>query len=293
MAARFQKGLLLSDRLAVLPQYLLPKQALTRFAGRVAGAQMGGVTQAIIRRFIQKYNVNMDEALESDPKAYASFNEFFTRALKPGARSLADADLICPVDGAISQFGAIERGRIFQAKGHDYTAAALVGGDVQLANRFMDGQFATIYLSPRDYHRIHMPCDGRLLRMIHVPGALFSVNPTTARGVPGLFARNERVVCVFENEHGCWVLVLVGATIVGSMATVWHGVVNPPRGGELREWRYDDRRIELRKGEEMGRFLLGSTVVMLFPAPAVAFNSEWAPTRPIRLGEAMANFSKM
>ena len=295
MAARFQKGLLLSDRLAVLPQYLLPKQALTRFAGRVAGAQMGGVTQAIIRRFIQKYNVNMDEALESDPKAYASFNEFFTRALKPGARSLADADLICPVDGAISQFGAIERGRIFQAKGHDYTAAALVGGDVQLANRFMDGQFATIYLSPRDYHRIHMPCDGRLLRMIHVPGALFSVNPTTARGVPGLFARNERVVCVFENEHGCWVLVLVGATIVGSMATVWHGVVNPPRAGALREWRYDTQDVRLKKGDEMGRFLLGSTVVMLFPkakdGTSPRFNPAWQPAGAVRLGEAMAERS--
>ncbi len=294
-ASAKKKGSRLSDRLAVLPQYLLPKQALTQLAGRFAGAKAGGVTQAAIRSFIRKYKVNMDEALDSDPAAYATFNEFFTRALKPGARQLADTDLICPVDGAISQFGAIERGRILQAKGHDYTVASLVGGDVQLANRFVDGRFATIYLSPRDYHRIHMPCDGRLLRMIHVPGALFSVNPTTARGVPGLFARNERVVCVFEHERfGCWVLVLVGATIVGSMATTWHGVVNPPRAGTLREWRYDTQDVRLAQGDEMGRFLLGSTVVMLFAPDASGisptFNPAWQPAGAVRLGEPMADW---
>jgi len=235
----------------------------------------------------------MDEALESDINHYKSFNQFFTRALKPGVRPLAQADLVCPVDGAISQFGPIDGHQIFQAKGHNYTTTALVGGDAALANQFAHGSFATLYLSPRDYHRIHMPCDGRLLRMIYVPGDLFSVNPATARGVPGLFARNERVVCVFETARGPFVLVLVGATIVGSMATVWHGVVNPPRGGELREWRYGDQQVVIRKGEEMGRFLLGSTVVMLFPPPALAFNPQWSPTRAVRLGEAMANFANM
>ena len=219
---------------------------------------------------------------------YATFNDFFTRALKPGARPLADADWICPVDGAISRFGAIEQGRIVQAKGHDYSVAALVGGDAVLAARFLHGAFATIYLSPKDYHRIHMPCDGRLTRMVYVPGDLFSVNPTTARGVPGLFARNERVVCVFEGTHGPFAMVLVGATIVGSMATVWHGVVNPPRAKRVRDWRYDDRIIELRQGEEMGRFLLGSTVVLLAPAPRPVFAAGWAPGRTVRLGEAMA-----
>ncbi|HEY1230824.1 MAG TPA: archaetidylserine decarboxylase, partial [Ramlibacter sp.] len=247
-----------SDRLSVLPQYLLPKQALTSFAGWVAGKERGAVTTWIVNRFVRKYGVNMDEALNPDTASYASFNEFFTRPLKPGVRPIADVLLVSPVDGAISQFGAIENGQIFQAKGHDYTATALVGGDAQLAATFAHGSFATLYLSPRDYHRIHMPCDGRLLRMIYVPGELFSVNPTTARGVPGLFARNERVVCVFESARGPFVLVLVGATIVGSMATVWHGVVNPPRAGKVREWSYADQRIELRKGEEMGRFLLGS-----------------------------------
>ncbi|MES2509060.1 MAG: archaetidylserine decarboxylase [Pseudomonadota bacterium] len=284
----------MSDRTAVLPQYLFPKQALTSFAGWVASKERGWVTTEIIRRFVAKYDVNMGEALDADIASYKSFNDFFTRALKPGARPVAHADLVSPVDGAISQFGRIDRDQIFQAKGHSYSTTALVGGDAALAAQYEDGSFATLYLSPRDYHRIHMPCDGRLVRMVYVPGDLFSVNPVTARGVPGLFARNERVVCVFESAHGPFVLVLVGATIVGSMATVWHGVVNPPRGGEVKTWNYPDEptsAIRLKQGEEMGRFLLGSTVVMLFPKGPLAFNPEWAPGRSIRLGEVMANRS--
>ena len=277
----------LSERLAVLSQYLLPKQALTVLAGRLAGWQGGGVTTGAIRRFVARYGVNMDEAANPDVASYRSFNEFFTRPLKSGARPVADAPYVSPVDGAISQCGPIEGDRIFQAKGHSYTTQALVGGDAALAAQFQGGEFATLYLSPRDYHRIHMPCAGRLTRMVHVPGDLFSVNPVTARGVPGLFARNERVVCVFEGERGPFVMVLVGATIVGSMATVWHGVVNPPRPGQLREWTYEMGNIELAQGEEMGRFLLGSTVVMLFPKGVMRFNADWTPTRPIRMGEAM------
>ena len=279
----------MSNRLAVLPQYLLPKQALTWLAGKIASARAGAWTTALITWFIGRYQVNMTEAANPEPAGYASFNDFFTRALKPGARPLAPSTLICPVDGAISQFGRIERDRIFQAKGHDYTCAALLGGDAALAAPFVDGLFATLYLSPRDYHRIHMPCDGRLTRMIHVPGALFSVNPTTARGVPGLFARNERVVCLFESAQGPFALVLVGATIVGSMDTVWHGVVNPPRPGQVRTWHYEQALVALRQGDEMGRFLLGSTVVLLFPKGPLRFNPAWVPGRPIRLGEAMAD----
>jgi phosphatidylserine decarboxylase len=279
----------LAEKLAVAAQHLLPKEAITQFAGFVARREDGALTTAIIRRFIRRYGVNMAEAANADPASYASFNEFFTRPLKPGARPLAQADLVCPVDGAISQFGAITGERIFQAKGHDYTATALLGGDSALAAHFHGGHFATIYLSPKDYHRIHMPCAGRLLRMIHVPGELFSVNPATARGVPGLFARNERVVCVFDGPQGIWVNVLVGATIVGSMATVWHGVVNPPRTGELRDWRYADQDIQLAQGAEMGRFLLGSTVVLLFPQGPLSFNPAWAPGAPVRLGELMAD----
>ena len=283
-------GPLVSDRMAVLPQYLLPKLALTRLMGELAGARGGALTTQVIRWFIQRYRVNMAEAANPDPAAYATFNDFFTRALAPGARPLAAADWLCPVDGAISQCGAIEGDAILQAKGHTYTVQALVGGDADLARPFLNGHFATLYLSPKDYHRIHMPCDGRLVRMIHVPGALFSVNPTTARGVPGLFARNERVVCVFDGQaRGPFVLVLVGATIVGSMATVWHGVVNPPRPGTIRDWRYEgEQAIALTQGEEMGRFLLGSTVVLLFPPGPLAFSSTWQPGGAIRMGEAMA-----
>lgn len=279
---------MLSDRLAVLPQYLLPKGLLTRGAGRLAAAEHGAMTTRVIRWFVRRYGVNMDEAAQPDIAAYASFNDFFTRALKPGARPLAQADLVCPVDGAISQFGRIRGDQIFQAKGHDYGTRALLGGDAALASAFDDGHFATLYLSPKDYHRIHMPCAGALRRMIHVPGALFSVNPTTARGVPGLFARNERVVCVFDGAHGPFVLVLVGATIVGSMATVWHGVVNPPRPDMLREWRYEAGAVGLAQGAEMGRFLLGSTVVLLFPAGGLQFNPAWMPGGAIRMGEMMA-----
>ena len=275
------------DRLAVTPQYLLPKRLLTVFAGKVANWRGGALTHAIIRKFVAHYGVDMAEAAQPGIESYASFNEFFTRALRNGARPIAAAPLVCPVDAAISQFGPIEHDQIFQAKGHSYSTRALVGGDQVLAHRFNHGHFATLYLAPRDYHRIHMPCEGRLTRMIHVPGDLFSVNPLTARHVPNLFARNERVVCVFETAFGPFVNVLVGATIVGSVATVWHGVVNPPRTREIREWSYDGQNIVLAKGAEMGRFLLGSTVVMLFPQNVVTFAADWAPTRPVRLGEAM------
>ncbi|HYF59911.1 MAG TPA: archaetidylserine decarboxylase [Burkholderiaceae bacterium] len=272
----------------VLLQHLLPKRAMTALAGRLASARAGAATHAAIRRFVARYRVDMSEAADPRIESYASFNDFFTRALAPGARPLADADWICPVDGAISRFGRIERDRVFQAKGHHYSTVALLGGDRELAARFDDGWFATLYLSPRDYHRIHMPCEGRLRGMVHVPGSLYSVNPATARGIPGLFARNERVVCTFDTAHGPLAMVLVGATIVGSMATVWHGVVNPPRPGTVRRWAYDEPSISIGRGEEMGRFLLGSTVVMLWPSQPLRFAEEWSPGRSIRLGEAMA-----
>ena len=278
----------MSERLAVLSQYLLPKKLLTVAAGHLASAHAGGLTHAVIRRFVARYNVDMSEAADPRIESYASFNDFFTRALKPGARPLAQADYVCPADGAISQFGPIQRDQIFQAKGHSYSTTALLAGDARLAAAFENGQFATVYLSPRDYHRVHMPCAGRLQRMVYVPGDLFSVNPTTARGVPGLFARNERVVCLFDTARGPMVLVLVGATIVGSMATVWHGVVNPPRPGKIERWDYLGQDISLAQGAEMGRFLLGSTVVMLWPHGTLRFNADWAPAGAVRMGQPMA-----
>ena len=273
---------------AVLLQYLLPKLALTGLAGKFASSQSGAVTTSVIRWFVGQYRVDMSEAAQPDITRYSSFNDFFTRSLREGVRPIASASLVCPVDGAISQCGALAGDQLVQAKGHSYSTTALVGGDSALAAKFADGEFATIYLSPRDYHRIHMPCDGKLTRMIYVPGALFSVNPTTAQHVPGLFAINERVVCVFESANGPFVMVLVGATIVGSMATVWHGVVNATRTGTMREWTYEAGAVSLAKGAEMGRFLLGSTVVMLFPKGRMSFPVDWQPARAVRLGEGMS-----
>lgn len=282
----------MKNRLKVIPQYLIPKQALTMLAGKLAHWEAGSKTTKFIQWFVKRYQVNMAEADNPDIASYKTFNQFFTRPLRQGARPIAAAPFICPVDGAISQFGIIEKDQIFQAKGHAYSTAALLGGDKKSAKRYQNGSFACLYLSPKDYHRIHMPCDGKLEKMTYVPGDLFSVNPTTAQGVPGLFARNERVVCEFSSElNGHFVMVLVGATIVGSMATVWHpdnnGIINPPRRGHIQVWKYDRQDIHLKQAEEMGRFLLGSTVVMLFEKNQIAFNAEWSAGKAIRLGEMM------
>lgn len=277
----------LFDRLAVLPQYVWPKRLLTVLGGYVAASKARWWVRRVIPWFVARYGVNMAEAADPGPTGYACFNDFFTRALRNGARPLAQADFLCPVDGAVIHCGKIMDDQLLQAKGHRYSVQALVGGDCALASRFSDGQYASLYLSPKDYHRIHMPCDGRLVRMIHVPGHLFSVNPATVRGVPGLFARNERVVCVFESAWGPFVMVLVGATIVGSIATVWHGVVNSPRTAILREWRYEGQAVTLKRGAEMGRFLLGSTVIVLLPPDVLRVREDWVPACGVRMGESM------
>ena len=277
-------------KLAIFLQYIIPKQAITVVAGKLANKQCGMLTTKVIKWFVKRYNVNMDEAVNPDMSSYKSFNDFFTRPLKDNARPFAKADFICPVDGAISQLGAIRKHQILQAKGHDYSTLSLVAGNVPLASHFESGHFACLYLSPKDYHRIHMPCDGKLISMSYVPGDLFSVNPTTAENIPHLFARNERVVCEFVSEiHGTFVMVLVGATIVGSMATSWHGIVNPPRRKAVHEWKYTNQEILLKQGEEMGRFLLGSTVVMLFKKDALTFNTSWQSAKNIKLGESMGD----
>jgi phosphatidylserine decarboxylase len=281
----------MSDHLAVVHQYFLPKQALTTAAGWLASAQAGGLTTWAIKRFVKRYRVNMDEAANPDIASYATFNDFFTRALRSDARPMAHADLICPVDGTISQLGAIAGAQIFQAKGHHYTTTELLGGDAALAGAFTNGHFATVYLSPSDYHRIHMPCKGRLTRMVYVPGDLFSVNPTTARGVPQLFARNERVVCMFDTAWGSCAMVLVGATIVGSIATVWHGTVTPPRHNQASTWDYQGQRIDLAQGAELGRFMLGSTIVLLMPPCGLQFRPDWQAQTPVRLGERFADIA--
>ena len=280
----------MKDRLFVISQYLLPHHLISRLAGCLAECRIPWLKNAFIKCFARHFQVDMSQAQIEDLSAYEHFNAFFTRALRDGARPLdpTPGAILNPCDGAISQLGKIEQGRIFQAKGHSYSVTELLGGDHQRAAPFMGGDFATVYLSPKDYHRVHMPITGTLREMVYVPGRIFSVNTVTAQGVPELFARNERVVCVFDSAQGPFVLVLVGATIVGSMATVWHGVVNPPRTGALRSWDYADQSIVLEQGDEMGRFLLGSTVVLLFPQGPLRFNEAWAPAHAVRLGQSMA-----
>lgn len=261
------------DNVKISLQYMLPKTMLSRLTGKLASMPLGIVTTNIIKWFINRYQVNMQEALHEEADAYATFNDFFTRPLKPHVRPIdTDPNILChPVDGKVSQLGEIKQGRIFQAKGHHFELQTLVGGQATDAKPFQNGVFANIYLAPKDYHRIHMPIDGTLTKMIFVPGELFSVNPLTAANVPNLFARNERVVAFFETAIGPMAMVLVGATIVASIETVWAGTV-APQEQQVAHWHYQSQAntpITLKKGEEMGRFKLGSTVILLFGANAI------------------------
>ncbi|WP_119009365.1 archaetidylserine decarboxylase [Vibrio superstes] len=282
------------DKIKVGAQYWMPQHGLTRLVGKLASAKLGGVTTSIIRGFIKQYKINMDEALHSDPAHFETFNEFFVRELKPGIRPVVEDDSVIthPADACVSQFGPIEDGKLIQAKKHSYSARELLGGDLNLAESFADGSFATLYLSPSDYHRVHMPCDGTLRQMIYVPGDLFSVNPLTAENVENLFARNERVVCIFDTEFGPMAQVLVGATIVGSIELTWAGTVTPPRGNTVYRWDYPadgEKAIHIKKGEEMGRFKLGSTVINLFPKGAIEFDESMQLEAITRLGTAYAH----
>lgn len=281
------------DWIKVNTQYILPKHLISRLVGKLAAAEAGVLTQFLIKSFIKAFNINMQEAQFEDASAYKSFNEFFTRPLKEGIRAIVeDKSLLChPVDGAVSQFGDIVGDKVFQAKGHDYSLTALLGGKPELAECFKGGKFATIYLAPSDYHRIHMPIDGKLTDTLHVPGELFSVNPLTAANVPGLFARNERVVTIFETPVGKVALVLVGATIVASIETVWASNITPPAGKYVQHWQHQGDDISLAKGEEMGRFKLGSTVVLCFEPNKIDFE-DLAAGDTTRLGEALASIKK-
>ena len=271
-------------------QYLLPQHLLSRLTGRLADCRFGWIKNQLIKAFIKRFNVDMSEALQEDPTAFSSFNDFFTRELKPDAREiLADpSQLVSPADGAISELGELQHGQLMQAKGINYSLTRLLGGDLEKAQPFMGGSFATIYLSPRDYHRVHMPIQGRLLETIYVPGKLFSVNQATADNVPGLFARNERLVCFFETPAGPMALILVGAMIVAGIETVWDGQVAPPaRQVTLRDFN-NPQPVVLEKGQEMGRFKLGSTAIVVFGPDAVEWREDLQNGTPVRLGEALA-----
>ena len=279
------------QRAKVAFQYIMPQLYLTQLAGWFAQQKWGAVTHFVIKAFAKKYNVDMSEAKKENFSDYESFNQFFIRELKDGARKINEnpTALCLPADGRVSQIGHIDDERLLQAKGHFFSLSDLLAGDEELVNTFKNGEFATIYLSPRDYHRVHMPCDATLRKMIYVPGDLFSVNPFLAEHVPNLFARNERVICVFDTEFGPMVQILVGATITASMSTVWAGVINPPRTGEVKVWTYQgDSAIKLTKGQEMGAFQLGSTVINLFPANSVTLAEHLEVDVPVRMGEILA-----
>ena len=279
------------QRAKVAFQYIMPQLYLTQLAGWFAQQKWGAVTHFVIKAFAKKYNVDMSEAKKENFSDYESFNQFFIRELKDDARKINEnpTALCLPADGRVSQIGHIDDERLLQAKGHFFSLSDLLAGDEELVDTFKNGEFATIYLSPRDYHRVHMPCDATLRKMIYVPGDLFSVNPFLAEHVPNLFARNERVICVFDTAFGPMAQILVGATITASMSTVWAGVINPPRTGEVKVWTYQgDNAIKLTKGQEMGAFQLGSTVINLFPANSVTLAEHLEVDVPVRMGEILA-----
>ena len=278
------------DSLTTLPQYILPHHPLSRMMRILTHSENQTWKNFFIRQIIRHYQVNMDEANESSIDAYPSFNHFFTRALKPDARPVSDLPnaIVCPADGSVSQAGNIRGGEIIQAKGKSYTTVELLGGDRQTAEPFNEGQFATIYLAPKDYHRLHMPIDGTLTEMIHIPGRLFSVNGATANSVPRLFARNERVACLFETEIGPMALVLVGAIFVASIETVWHGEITPPTASEVQQWQYPDNPPFLKRGEEMGRFNMGSTIIVLFTKDKISWQNDFVSGKNVQLGQSIA-----
>ena len=280
----------LSDYIKSAAVYVLPHHAVSRLVYKATRIKSSYVPAAI-RKFCQVFDVNMDEAVNPDPNSYATFNKFFTRPIKPELRPIVAGEnmLASPVDGAISQISNIKAGEIFQAKGHSFSAQTLLGGDVETAKPFLNGKFTTIYLSPRDYHRIHMPIDGTLQQQIYIPGRLYSVAPFTVKTVKGIFARNERVVTLFDTEYGKMAVVLVGAINVAAIETVWDGLVTPPAGKQIESKDYKDEHIFLKKGDELGRFNMGSTVILLFENN-IAWNQKFSEGSPIKMGELLGSF---
>ena len=283
------------DKLFVTLQYLIPQHGLSRLVGMLARSEVPWIKTTFISLFMKRFGIDLSEAQIEDPDRFETFNAFFPRALKPEARPLEAsdaADIACPADGAVSQLGAIRANQVFQAKGHDYSLYDLLGGDSALASEFTNGQFATIYLSPRDYHRVHMPMTGTLRETRYVPGDLFSVNEATANGVPNLFARNERLVCIFDTEHGPAAVILVGAMIVAGIETVFSGQVTPlPKQVVTTDYQRTTP-ITLEKGDELGRFLLGSTVVLLFPEGKARFESDLKAGSLVRVKGKLGQYNQ-
>ncbi|WP_392563810.1 archaetidylserine decarboxylase [Orbus wheelerorum] len=277
------------NHIKAMIQYLLPKQLLTAMFGWLASKQLGIVTTWMIKGFIKLYSINMNEAKYQKAEQYKTFNDFFARELEDDARPVDESEnsIVMPADGVISQFGTIQENVMLQAKGHIYTLDSLVACHPEMIKFFKNGSYVTTYLAPSNYHRFHLPCKATLKEMIYVPGALFSVNKATTENIPNIFARNERVICLFETEFGPVAQILVGATIVGSIETKWHGIVTPPRDGVMKRWTYQND-VQLEKGEDMGCFKLGSTVITLFGSNSVEFIPELKEGTIARVGQKMA-----
>ncbi len=287
------KTLSMMNKLKIILQYVIPQHLLSRFIGKLAKGQGGMLTQWCIQYFIQYYQVNMQEAKEPNPKHYRTFNEFFTRQLKANLRPIALGvqEIASPADGVISQLGLIKAGRLLQAKGFDYSLQTLLGGDHQIAQTFLEGSFMTTYLSPKDYHRIHMPVDGQLKQMVYIPGRLFSVNQVTTKHVPELFTQNERLVCLFDTAQGPMSMVLVGATIVAGISVTWAGDITPRSPKQIQTWHYNKKEgPTLGKGEEVGHFMLGSTVICIYPKGTIEFLANLKAGSPIQMGEVIAHY---
>lgn len=282
------------DQIFAFAQHITPQKSLSRLVGKIADCEADWVKNTFISQFVKKYNVDMSEAINSDPLSYRNFNDFFTRAIRSDLRPICDEEnsVVCPADGAVSQLGKIEHGTLYQAKGHTYSLTTLLGGDASLSDQFLGGSFATVYLSPRDYHRVHMPLTGKLTKMIHIPGKLFSVNKVTAEQIPNVFARNERTVCLFDTQAGPMAVILVGAMIVASIETVWAGQVTPFNKNVVT-WNYEElNNIEIQKGEEMGRFKLGSTAIVLFGKEAVNWEESIQAETKTKMGMKFGTINK-
>ncbi|MBB72302.1 MAG: phosphatidylserine decarboxylase [Legionellales bacterium] len=283
---------MLNNKIKTLPQYLLPQHLCSRLFGKIANSKLSWLKNYLIKNFIRKYHVNMDEAERQDINTYISFNDFFTRKLKRGARPI-DGDhkaITSPADGTISQIGTIQNGQLIQAKGRDFSLTALVANQA-LAKQFDGGNFATIYLSPKDYHRVHMPVQGVLQQMSHIPGKLFSVNNRTAETVDNLFARNERIVSIFKTEHGPMAVIMIGAFFVASIHMSWAGTISPARAKTVHDWDYTNKNIILAKGDEVGHFKFGSTAIVLFPANTMTWQQDMTAGTSVMMGQQLGQFT--
>ncbi len=282
------------DQIFAFAQHITPQKTLSRLVGKIAECENRWIKNTFINQFVKKYQVDMSEAVNSNPLSYRNFNDFFTRAILPELRPISKEknSIACPADGTISQLGKIEHDTLYQIKGHNYSLTSLLGGYASLSDQFLDGSFATVYLFPRDYHRVHMPLTGKLTKMIYVPGKLFSVNKITEKEITDVFTRNERIVCLFDTEAGPMAIILVGAMIVASIETIWAGQVTP-FNKNVAVWNYRDlNNIEIKKGEEMGRFKLGSTAIVLFGKSAINWEESIKVDSKTRVGIKLGSLNQ-